>query len=72
MTTTIILIVIGAIIALIFLGIIFSFIGTWVQAWTSGAPVTFRALIGMKLRKVPPSLIVGTRVWAPFGGRKES
>ena len=34
------------------------FLGIWVRAWASGVYVSIRNLIGMKLRKVPPTLIV--------------
>lgn len=60
--------IVGAIVALVLLGIIISFIGIWVQAWTSGAKVTFGSLIGMKLRRVPPSLIVAARIQAVKAG----
>lgn len=53
---------------IVILGIIASFCRVWVQAWMSGAPVTFSALIGMKLRKVPPSLIVSVRIQAVKAG----
>lgn len=60
--------IIGAIVALVLLGIILSFIGTWIQAWMSKAPVSFSALIGMKLRKVPPGMIVASRIQAVKAG----
>lgn len=38
--------------------VIILFFGIWVRAWASNVDLSFRNLIGMKLRKVPPSLIV--------------
>lgn len=37
-------------------------VGLWIQALTSGAHVGIGTLIGMRLRKVPPSAIVGARI----------
>ncbi|MCK5528978.1 MAG: flotillin-like protein FloA [Kiritimatiellae bacterium] len=59
--------------AVIFLGIIgviiiaalvivAKFFGVWVRALMSGAKVRMSALIGMQLRRVPPSLIVDARI----------
>ena len=47
---------------LILLFIFFHFIGVWVRALMSGARVKVAQLIGMSLRKVPPSLIVDARI----------
>ena len=47
---------------LIILGIIFYFLKIWIQALTSGARVSFFTLVAMKLRRVPPSLIVEARI----------
>ncbi len=68
MNPMIIVVVVSSIVALIILGIIISFVGIWVQAWTSGAPVKIKDLIGMKLRRVPPSLIVAARIQAVKAG----
>ncbi len=43
-------------------------VSLWVQAVTSGAPVSIISLIGMRLRKVPPSVIVGARITAAKAG----
>jgi uncharacterized protein YqfA (UPF0365 family) len=40
----------------------------WIQALTSGAHVGIGTLIGMRLRKVPPSVIVGARITAVKAG----
>ena len=47
---------------LVLVGLFFYFLKIWVQAWMSGAKVSLFKLLGMKLRKVPPSLIVGARI----------
>ena len=49
-------------VVLVLLGIFFHFIGVWVRALMSGARVTIAQLIGMSLRKVPPSVIVDARI----------
>ncbi len=38
--------------------VILVFFGIWIRAWASGVYVPLRSLIGMKLRAIPPSLIV--------------
>jgi uncharacterized protein YqfA (UPF0365 family) len=58
-----------AILVAIVLGLIFlSFIGIWLRAWTSGAKVTFRQLIGMKFRRVSASVIVDAKIMAVKAG----
>jgi uncharacterized protein YqfA (UPF0365 family) len=42
--------------------IVINFIGIWIRAIMSGAGVSFGSLIGMKLRRVAPSLIVDARI----------
>jgi uncharacterized protein YqfA (UPF0365 family) len=54
--------VIGAIIVFIMLAVIFSFLSVWIRAWTSNAYISFRSLIAMKLRAVPPKVIVDARI----------
>jgi uncharacterized protein YqfA (UPF0365 family) len=60
------------IIAVLFIMAIFAivvrFIGVWVRAWVSGAKVNMLSLIGMSIRKVPPSLIVNARISAAKAG----
>jgi len=68
---TIILVIGGAIIALIPLLIIGSFIKLWIQALSSRAKVTFFELFGMWLRKVPPQLMVTARISAVQAGLEE-
>jgi uncharacterized protein YqfA (UPF0365 family) len=57
-----IFIVLVAIAAFILLGIFFYFLKVWVRALMSGARVSVASLVGMKLRRVPPSLIVDARI----------
>jgi len=52
------------VIALVVFVIIISFINIWIQARMSKAPVAFGTLLAMKLRKVPISLIIQSRITA--------
>ncbi|MCB1069572.1 MAG: flotillin-like protein FloA [Kiritimatiellae bacterium] len=56
------LLIIGGIIVVIFFTVVISFLNVWIRAWTSDAYVSFRALIAMKLRNVPPKVIVDARI----------
>ncbi len=47
---------------------LFKFIGTWVRAWVSGAPVPMGTLIAMRLRGVPVTQIVDARITAVKAG----
>jgi uncharacterized protein YqfA (UPF0365 family) len=51
-----------AIIVMAILAIFLHFIGVWVRALMSGAKVSLWSLVGMKLRHVPPTLIVDARI----------
>ncbi len=57
----VIVVVIGVVV-LIFVGVFFHFIGVWVRALMSGARVSLVSLVGMKLRRVQPALIVDARI----------
>jgi uncharacterized protein YqfA (UPF0365 family) len=57
-----VLFILSAIIAFIILGVFFYFIKVWVRALMSGARVPILSLVGMKLRHVPPLLIVDARI----------
>ena len=57
-----IIVILIAVIALIMLGVFFYFIKVWVRALMSGARVPMLTLVGMKLRHVPPTLIVDARI----------
>ena len=59
----------AAIIAfLIFFTILIKFFGIWLQARTAGAPVSLLNLVFMRFRKVPPALIVNSRITAVKAG----
>jgi uncharacterized protein YqfA (UPF0365 family) len=62
------LIVVGCIIFLVVALFLFQFLNLWVQAWFSGAKVSLFDLIGMKLRKVDPRVIVLSRIRAVKAG----
>ena len=55
-------IIIAGIIALILLVFIANFFSLWLQALFSKANVGILQLIGMRLRKVPPKIIVDARI----------
>ena len=61
-------IVVGGLILLIIVLFLFQYIGLWVQAWISGAPVRFIDLIMMRFRKVRPRVIVENRITAKKAG----
>ncbi len=63
-----ILMILLAIGVLILIGIFFYFLKVWVRAWMSGARVSLFNLLGMKLRRVPPTLIVDARIRAVKAG----
>jgi uncharacterized protein YqfA (UPF0365 family) len=66
----IVLLIIIIIAAIIFLSIFFSFVPVrlWVAALASGVHVKIFSLIGMRLRKIPPSRIVVPLIKATKGG----
>jgi uncharacterized protein YqfA (UPF0365 family) len=53
---------------LIFFAVLANFINLWVQAMLSGAPVPMLELVGMRLRKVDPRVIVQSRIRASQAG----
>ena len=57
-----------AVAILIIVGLFLSFFNIWIRAVVARAPVSFLNLIGMKLRRVPPSLIVDIRIQAVKAG----
>lgn len=59
-----ILLIAAGIVGLVFLLLIVTFFNLWLQARVSGAPVGFLNLLFMRLRKVPPALIVNNRITA--------
>ncbi len=64
---TIVLIVLGFIV-FIFICIFFYFFKIWIRALFSGAPVSLFSLVGMRLRKVSPLVIVDARIMAVKAG----
>ena len=57
------------IIALLIVGVIFiNFFGLWIQARAAGTPVSLINLVLMRFRKVPPSIIVNSRITAAKAG----
>lgn len=65
------LLIILAIVAIIALGIIGKYIALWFQAFVSGTPISLINIIGMSLRKIPPSLIVNARINSFKAGLKQ-
>ncbi|MDX6766056.1 MAG: flotillin-like protein FloA [Candidatus Methylacidiphilales bacterium] len=60
--------IILGVIALVVLVLIFNYIGLWLRAWTSGAPVAIMTLVAMRFRGIPSSLIVNARITAVRAG----
>ncbi len=60
-----------AIIAVIILSILGKFISLWFQAFVSGTPISLFNIIGMSLRKIPPRVIVSSRINSYKAGLKE-
>ena len=50
------------IVLILFIGVVLKFAGVWVRAYMSGARVSLWQLVGMSLRRIPPSLIVDARI----------
>ncbi len=64
-------IAVAVIVALIVFGIVifmFRFLGLWILALVSGAPVSLPQLVGMQFRKVNPRVIVHSRIQAVKAG----
>jgi uncharacterized protein YqfA (UPF0365 family) len=66
-TGTVVLIVVGLIV-FIFICIFLYFFKVWIRALASGARVSIASLVGMKLRKVSPLVIVDARIMAVKAG----
>ena len=60
--------VITGILALVFLIIIFKYVGLYVQAFLAKADVGLLEMVAMSLRKVPPTLIVRAKIMAIQAG----
>ncbi len=57
-----------AVVLLVFVIIVMKFIGIWIRARVSNAPVRLLTLIAMWIRKVPISMIVDSRITAAKAG----
>lgn len=58
----------GGVFMLVIAAVLFNFLSLWIQALASGAPVSLPMLVFMKMRKVPPRIIVYARINAVKGG----
>ncbi len=56
------LLILAALVVIILGSVFFYFIGVYVRALMSGAHVSLGSLVGMKLRRVPPAMIVDARI----------
>jgi len=63
-----ILVIIAGIIGLVLFYFIFSYLALWIQALVSGAKVGLINIIFMRFRKVPPKLIVESKIMAVKAG----
>jgi uncharacterized protein YqfA (UPF0365 family) len=63
-----ILLIVGAVVAVVILALIFSFVSVWVKAFLNGAPVGIINLIAMKFGGVPYGLVVEARINAVKSG----
>src|SRR5437763_7580896 len=57
-----------AVIAFVFIIILFNFFGLWLRARIANAPVSIGRMVGMRLRRVPVGLIVDNRITAVKAG----
>jgi uncharacterized protein YqfA (UPF0365 family) len=62
------LLAVGAVVVLIVVFVVLSFINIWIQARMTGAPVSFLTLLSMRLRRVPIALVVQSRITAVKAG----
>lgn len=53
---------------LVFAILLFNFLGLWIQALFSGAQISLFAMMGMRIRKVNPRLIVNAKIMAVKAG----
>ncbi len=72
MSPQIIGIAIVGVILLIIAFLMVSYLGLFIKAWVSGAPVGFVNLVFMRLRGIPPALIVDARITAVKAGLEMS
>ena len=67
-----VVLIICGIIGLIFFIILVNFFSLWLRAWLSGASVSILSLVGMRLRRVNPMVIVDSRIMAVKAGLRIS
>lgn len=65
------LFIVLGVIALILLSIVGKFLSLWFQAFVSGTPIPLFNIIGMSLRKIPPRVIVNSRINLYKAGLKD-
>jgi uncharacterized protein YqfA (UPF0365 family) len=51
-----------ALVFLVFLVLFFSVLRLWIQALLTGTPISIVEIIGLRLRRIPPQLIVHTAI----------
>ena len=61
-------VIIVGIVGLVLVYFAFSYIGLWIQALVSGAKVGLFNIIFMRFRKVPPKLVVESKIMAVKAG----
>jgi uncharacterized protein YqfA (UPF0365 family) len=62
------LMLVGLLVGIIIIAVLFQFLGLYVRAFFSGAKVSFKELIGMRLRKIDAQTIVLSRIQAIRAG----
>ena len=67
-TVSMVIAVVLGIVVFILILIFMSFARIWIRALMSGVPISILDIIGMKLRKVPPLLIVDAKILAAKAG----
>jgi len=65
---SLILIAVLAVVGLVIVVLLGSFLSIWVRAWTSGAPVGIIDLVALKLRRMPVGMVVDSRITAVKSG----
>lgn len=65
------LFIILAFIGIILLSILGKFLSLWFRAFVSGTPISLFNIIGMSLRKIPPKVIVDSRITLYKAGLKD-
>ena len=65
-----IMIVVFLVVGIVFGWLLFSYIPVrlWIAAWAAGVPIGLRSLVGMRLRRVPPRIIVEPQINATKAG----